>query len=95
MHIKTKLYDTQNIDNNLLAIQKSKVPIKLNKPEYIGMCFLELNKVLIYEFHYEDIKNKYYNKSKLLFENTDSLMHEIKTEDVCEGFSSDKEVLDL
>ena len=26
-------------DNNLVAIQKSKVPIKLNKPDYIGMCF--------------------------------------------------------
>ena len=57
--------------------------------------FLELSKVLIYEFHYEYIKNKYYNKLKLLFADTDSLMYESKTEDVYEGFSSDKEVLDL
>ena len=34
-------------------------------------------------------KNKYDNKSKLLFTDTDSLMYEIKTEDVYEDFSSD------
>ena len=37
-------------DNNLVAIQKTKVSLKLKKPEYTGMCILELSKVLIYEF---------------------------------------------
>ena len=32
--------------NNLVAIRKSKLALKLNKPAYIGMCILELNKVL-------------------------------------------------
>ena len=49
----------------------------------------------MYEFHYDYIKNKYDNKSKLLFADTDSLMHEIKNEDVYEGFSSDKEMFDF
>ena len=44
----------------------------------------------MYEFHYDYIKNKYDNKSKLLFTDTDSLMDEIKTEDVYEDFSSNK-----
>ena len=47
------------------------------------MCMLELGKVLIYEFHYDYIKNKYYSKSKLLFKDTDSLMY--KPEDVYEA----------
>ena len=34
------------------------------------MCILELSKVLIYEFYYDYIKNKYNNKSKLLFTET-------------------------
>ena len=46
-------------DNNLVAISKSKVSLKLNKPTYIGMYILELSKVLMYEFHYDYIKNKY------------------------------------
>ena len=49
--------------NNLVAIRKSKVALKLNKPAYIAMCTLEFNKVFIYEFHYDYIKNKYGNKS--------------------------------
>ena len=59
------------------------------------MCVLELSKVLMYEFHYDYIKNRYDNKSKLLFTDTDSLMWEIKTEDVYEDFSSNKEMFDF
>ena len=81
-------------DNNL-AIRKSKLALKLNKPAYIGVCILDLSKVLIYEFHYDYIKDKYDRKSKLLLKDTDSSMHEIKTEDVYEGFSSDKKCLIL
>ena len=44
----------------------------------------------MYEFHYDYIKNKHDNKSKLSFTDTDRLMYEIKTEDVCEDFTSDK-----
>ena len=81
-------------DNNLVAICKSKLPLKLNKPEYIGMGILKLSKELMYEFHYDYIKNKYDNKSKLLFTDTDSLMYEIKTEGAYEDFSSNKEMFD-
>ena len=38
------------------------------------MCILELGKVLMYEFHYDYIKNKYGNNSKLLFTDTENLM---------------------
>ena len=47
------------------------------------------------EFLYDYIKNKYDNKSKLLFLDTDSLIYEIKTEHVYEDFSSDKKCLIL
>ena len=42
------------------------------------------------KFHYHDIKNIYGNNSKLLF--PDSLMYEIKTEDVYEDSSKDQEI---
>ena len=50
------------------------------------MCTLDLRIVLMYEFHYDYIKNKYGNNSKLLVSDTDSLMYEIKTEDVYKNF---------
>ena len=49
----------------------------------------------MHQFHYDYFKNKYDNKSKLLFADTDSLMYEIKTEDVYEDFGSDKEMFDF
>ena len=82
-------------ENNLVAIQKSKVSLKLNKPAYIGMRILELGKVLMCEFHYDYMKNKYCNQLKLSFTGTDSFMREIKTEDVYEDFSSNKEMFDF
>ena len=78
-----------------MLIRKSKVTLTLNKPKYIGMCILELSKVLMYGFHFDYIKNKYGNSSSLLFTDTDSLMYEIKTEDIYEDFSSNKEMFDF
>ena len=50
-------------DNKFVAIHKSKVTLKLNKPAYVGSCILDLSKVLIYEFHFDYIKNKYGNNN--------------------------------
>ena len=81
-------------DNNLVAIRKSKLALKVNKLayiQYIRMYYLELRN----EFLYDYIKNKYDNKSKLLFTEIDIIMYEIKTEDVYKDFSSDKEMNDF
>ena len=82
MDIKTKLYVTKIFANDLVAIRKSKIALIINKPAYFGMCILDLSKILTQEFHYDYIKNTYANNSRLLFTDTDSLMYEIKTEDV-------------
>ena len=83
------------LNNNLVAIRKSEVALKFNRPVYIGMCILELNKVLTYKFHYDYVRNKYGDKSKLLFRDTDSLMYEVKAEDFYGDFSGDKEMFDF
>ena len=67
----------------------------LNISAHIGMCILELSKVLIYQFHYDYIENKYGKNSRLLLTGTDSLLREIKTEDVYEDFSTIKKCLTL
>ena len=59
------------------------------------MCILDLSKVLIHEFHYDYIINTYGNNSRLFFTDTDSLMYEIKTEDVYEDYSQDKKMFDF
>ena len=47
----------------------------------------------MYKFHYEYIKNKFNAKS--LFNDTDSLVYEIKTEDFYEDFYLDKDLFDF
>ena len=49
----------------------------------------------MYEFHYDYIRNKYDNISKLLFTDTDNLMYEIKTEDDYGVLNSDIAMLVL
>ena len=49
--------------------------------------------MLIYEFHYKYIKSKY--DANLLFTDIDSLVYEIKTEDVYEDFYEDKNLFDF
>src|SRR5258708_23695471 len=53
------------------------------------MCILDLSKSLMYDFHYNYIKKKYGRDAELLFTDTDSLMYDIKTDDVYKDISGD------
>ena len=58
MIIKTKIYATKIFDNDFVVIRKNKVTLTLNKLAYVGMCILDLSKVLMYEFQYDYIESK-------------------------------------
>ena len=74
---------------NLVSVHMKKTNLTMNKPVYLGMCILDLSKTVMYEFHYNYIKEKYGDKAKLLFTDTDSLMYEIETEDFYKDISGD------
>ena len=82
-------------NENLVAVHKIKEQLFLNRPSYLGMCILDLSKTLMYDFHFNYIKNKYKNNAKLLFTDTDSLCYEIKTNDVYEDFFYNKDKFDF
>ena len=42
-----------------MAIEMKKIKIKMNKPIYLGMSILDINKTLMYEFWYDYMKPKY------------------------------------
>ena len=57
----------------------------------MGQNILDVSKVLMYEFHYDYVKQKYGAKANLLFTDTDSLCYEIETEDFFRDISPDVE----
>ena len=79
---------------NLVAVHMKKNFLLLDKPSYVGMCILDLSKVLMYDFHYNFIKAKYGDRAKLLFTDTDSLCYIIITDDVYEDLYNHKDMFD-
>ena len=79
---------------NLVAVHMKPNFLKLDKPSYVGMCILDLSKVLMYDFHYNFIKEKYGDRARLLFTDTDSLFYIIQTDDVYQDLYHDKELFD-
>ena len=90
---KSSFVSKKIFSNNFVAIHEIKKVLTLNKPIYVGFSILDLSKYLIYEFHYKYIESKF--DARLLFTDTDSLVYEIKTEDVYEDFSQDKNLFDF
>ena len=80
---------------DLIAIRESKVKLKLNRQVYVGMCILYLSKVLLYDLHYGYLKNRNGTNRILLFTYTNSLIYEIKTEDVWKILVKIKEMFDF
>ena len=81
-------------NENLMAVHKVKETLTLNRLAYVGMCILDLSKMLMYDFHYNYIKKKYNNRARLLFTDTDSLTYEIEAEDIYKDFWNDKDMFD-
>ena len=94
MAAKPTYVSSRIFNENLVAVHKIKETLTLNRPAYVGMCILDLSKTLMYDFHYNYIKNKYGKNAKLLFTDADSLTYEIEAEDVYRDFWDDKEKFD-
>ena len=94
MASKPTYVSSKIFNENLVAVHKIKETLTLNRPAYVGMCILDLSKTLMYDFHYNYIKEKYGDKAKLLFTDTDSLTYEIEAEDVYRDFWNDKDRFD-
>ena len=85
-------YHTINLTSkDLSIIEMKKTKTKMNKPIYLGLSILEINKILMYEFWYDYMKPKYNNGVKLCYMDTDSLVMHIKTNDFYKNIASDVE----
>ena len=68
------------VTEDYAAIHEIKPILMLNKPIYVGFTTLDLSKWKMYDFHLKFIKKNFY--AELLITDTDSLIYEIKSEDM-------------
>ena len=60
----------------------------MNKPVYLGLSILEINKILMYKFWCDYIKTKYQDIAKLSYMDTVSFIIHIKTENIYEDIAN-------
>lgn len=80
------------LDEGLSVIEMHKSHILMNKPVIVGMCILELSKVLMYKFLYNYLKPKYGQNIQLIYTDTDSFILEVKTPDVYADISKEPDI---
>ena len=90
----TPTYVTHKLfDEDYANIHEIKPVLVLNKPTYVRFTVLDLSKWMMYDCHYNFIKNNF--NAELLLTDTDSLTYEIKSENVYEEFSKWKDLFDF
>ena len=87
-HITHKIFG-----KNYAVIPEIKPILTLKKSIYVRFTVLELSTLLMYDFHYNFVKNHF--DAELLFTDTDSLAYEIKSENVYEEFFKHKHLFEF
>ena len=76
--------------DELSAIHVNKTNLTLNKPIYVGFSALDLSKRLMYDWYNNNLKKRYGETCTLLYTDTDSLLVDIKTDDIYRDMSESK-----
>ena len=76
-------------DENLMGCEMGKIEVVMNKPVYLGQAILDLSKIVMYEFHYDYMKQRYPEGLTLCYMDTDSLIYDIETDDFYKDIAED------
>ncbi|KAJ1526545.1 hypothetical protein ONE63_008132 [Megalurothrips usitatus] len=81
--VRSPLFHSFEIfDHGLVAVERRKAKITFNRPAYTGQVILDISKEIMYNFHYNIMKQRYGQDITVLATDTDSLIYKIKTDDV-------------
>ncbi|XP_066903545.1 uncharacterized protein [Halyomorpha halys] len=93
---KPNFIDRTIYNENIAAVHMNKSRILFNKPIYIGMCILDLSKIVMYHFHYDVMMKRYpTNTLKMMYTDTDSFIYRILTDDVYEDMKNMNQYFDF
>ena len=83
------------ISNRLCLVESKPIKTVFNKPIYMGACILETSKLHMYQFWYDYLKQKYGNKIRLIYTDTDSFVIEVETDDIYKDMLEDSHLYDF
>ena len=86
----------QIISDDLVSISFKSSSVIWNKPTPVGAAILDLSKLSLYKFHYEEMVPRYSpSKLKVLYKDTDSLLYRVETTDLYNDMVTFKHLLDF
>ena len=75
---------------NLMGCEMGNTKVVMKKPVYLGQVILDLSKIVMHEFHYDYMEQKYTDdRLRLCYMDTDLLIYEIKAKDFYIDISDD------
>src|SRR5271170_175678 len=83
------------LGDTLVGAHMGKVRVILNKPIIVGASVLGLSKLLMYQFWYGYVKEKYGNNVELGYMDTDSFIFQVKTEDIYKDMAERPNLFDF
>jgi hypothetical protein len=92
---KTSLKRWQIFNENLVGVELKRINLTLDKPICAGMVILDEAKRIMYNIHYNIMKNIFKGEMKLLMTDTDSLVYYIEHDDVYEELGKHADLFDF
>ena len=68
--------------------------VLLNRPIYIGFSILDMSKITMYRFHYQQIVAKYGSKAKLAYTDTYNLVYLIEIKNIYDDMAANIDAFD-
>ena len=66
--------------NGLVSVSFAPSKIVWSKPTPVGASILDLSKLSLYKFYYEEMKSRFGDKIEVCYKDTDSLLYRVETE---------------
>jgi len=85
----------RQFSDTLIGAHMGKAEVVLNKPIIVGASVLGLSKLHMYRFWYDYVKEKYGDKAKLGYMDTDGMIFQTETEDIYKDMTERPDIFDL
>ena len=93
--LKPTFKSYQIIHNGLVSVSFAPSKIVRSKPTPVGASIIDLSKLSLYKFHYDEMKPRFGDKIKVCYKDAASLLYRVETENLYSEMATFKHLLEL